>query len=259
MRLGLSSAAAPDLSLEGLLEGCLQRGLSALELQTEDAHGVGALFTPAESEWLVRRAAEAGVEVVALSCRDPHAACATETLRLGARLGVPLLVPVPVEGLPAAVLTELVKGAAEAGGRLLLLHGTDPEVAARLRRVVEALPAGAVGLAWEVDPHADDPARVPGVLEAAGPLLEYVRLRGGGPETAAQTGMGVGALMARLALARFAGPLVLTPTTPAYRHAWRSWLGRSTAGTGCGSKQSDASLVTLPLAAGGGTRSKGAA
>src|SRR5690606_2264793 len=139
-----------------------------------------------------------------------------------------------VEDLPAAVLTGLVKRAAEAGGRLLLLHGTDPAVAERLRRVAEAFPGGAVGLAWEVDPAAADPARVPGVLAAAGPPLEYVRLRGGGHESAAQPGMGVGALMARLALARYAGPLVLTPTTPAYRHAWRSWLGRS-GGTGCGS------------------------
>lgn len=74
--------------------------------------------------------------------------------------------------------------------------------------------------------------------------LRYIRFRGGGPEAAQQSGLGVGALMARLALARFAGPLVLAPSTPKYRYIWHAWLGRA-GGWGCGSKQADASLVSL--------------
>jgi hypothetical protein len=40
MRLGLSSAAAPDAGLDELLAACTLRGLSTLELRAGDAHGI---------------------------------------------------------------------------------------------------------------------------------------------------------------------------------------------------------------------------
>lgn len=233
MRLSLSSAAAPGLSPAALLEGCRRRGLSGLELDVDEiAGGAPAEGWPALAE-------RHGVAVAGLRCDG--AAC-DAALPLAARLGVPLVVP--AAGVRAAELCRLARAGAEAGGRILLLHGSDPAEAMRLRGLAEALPGGAAALAWEVDPARDDPRSVPAVLREAGGALAYVRLRGGGPESAAQTGMGVGALMARLALSRYGGPLVLSPSTPANRQAWESWLRRG-GGWGCGSRAQDPGLVTL--------------
>ena len=44
----------------------------------------------------------------------------------------------------------------------------------------------------------DEPARIGDVLDAAGEALCYIRLHGGGPESQAQTGQGVGGLLAAL-------------------------------------------------------------
>ncbi len=246
MRLGLSSAAAPDLSLADLLGGCQRRGLAALELVLGDAHGVHSGADAAQIEGALRQAERADVQLAALACPTSDEDHAEEAIRLAARLGMAALLPA---GLTAARAGALVGVAREVGAQLLLQHGTDPAAAAELARLVESLPAGAAALAWQVDPRADDPALVPAVLRAAGAHLAYARLRGGGPESAEQTGQGVGTLMARLALARYGGPLVLLPTTPRYRYIWSAWLGRA-GGWGCGSKEQDSSLVTLPRAAG---------
>jgi hypothetical protein len=246
MRLGLSSAAAPDLSLADLLGGCQRRGLAALELVLGDAHGIHAGVEAAQIEEALRLAEQADIRLAALACGTPDAAHAEEALRLAARLGMAALLPA---GLAADDRSALIERAREAGAQLLLQHSTDPEAAAELANLVQTLPAGTAALAWQLDPRVDDPADVPAVLRAVGPHLAYVRLRGGGPESAQQTGQGVGTLMARLALARFAGPLILMPTTPRYRYIWSAWLGRA-GGWGCGSKGQDSSLVTLPLAAG---------
>lgn len=251
MRLGLSSAAAPDLPLADLVEACGRRGLSALELVAGDGHGVGA--DPGAVAPSLERAREAGVPVAAMLLGGDPAEWAAGA-ELSARLGLPVVVPASGIGVDGAVRAG--RSFAAAGGRLLLLHPTDPEAVRALRAVAEALPAGSVALAWEVDPSTDDPSHVPDVLDLAGPRLAHVRLRGGGPEAMEQTGRGVGALMARLALARYGGPLILTPSTPRYHQAWRAWLGRG-GGWGCGSRQSDPSLVTLPLAAGDRPRREG--
>lgn len=236
MRLGVSSAAAPGLPFSELLAGCGRRGLGELELVT----GTGAApVDPDSLAAVVKAAREVGIQVAALAHDGPDAEAAVRT---GARLGIPVVLRV-TDHLPVE-LCRLVRVAVQAGGRVLLMHGSEPRVVRRLRRAVDRLSAGAAALAWEIDPATADPAAVQAVLRHAGPRLEYIRFRGGGPETAAQTGLGVGALMARLALARYSGPLVLAPGTPEARTAWRLWLGRA-GGWGCGSRQSEPQLVTL--------------
>lgn len=243
MQLSLSSAAAPDLPLADLREVCQRRGLAALELVFGDACLPAAVDERLALE--ARNAGQRGSAGIAAVAVPERVAVTGRILDLAAWLEVPLVVRAPRE---ADALERLCRYTGE-GGRILLLHGSDPAAAAELRALAETLPAGTAALAWEVDPAGADPARVPEILSACGPALQYVRLLGGGPEAAAQSGLGVGALMARLALARFAGPLVLTPSTPRYHYAWRAWLGR-TGGWGCGSKQSDPSLVALSGAAG---------
>jgi hypothetical protein len=181
---------------------------------------------------------EQGVTLFALALLDDEPPL-EHGLQLARELDVPALLPATATSL------DTLRRHADAGGRLLLQHGTDSAAAAAARESVATLSHGSAALAWEVDPARDLLDEVPLVLAATGADLAYIRLRGGGPESAGQTGLGVGALMARLALGRYAGPIVLMPSTPSYHQVWRSWLGRG-GGWGCGSKGSDPSLVVLP-------------
>lgn len=239
MQLGVSSRAAPDLALDALLEGCRRRGLAALELAAGDAHGVAPGMADEAIAAVRRRAAEVGVRIAGYRADGWPAAEADALARLAAALGAPLIVPIP-QDVSAAGLEPLARHCAERGADLLLAHASDPAAATAAAQLAAALP-GDVGLACELDPGRDGSA---GALRAAGGRLRYLRLRGGGPEAARQEGQGVGALMARLALARYAGPLVLLPSTAQYRVAWGAWLGRR-GGWGCGSKVADAALVSL--------------
>jgi hypothetical protein len=102
--------------------------------------------------------------------------------------------------------------------------------------------------AWEIDCNAFDPGDdAAEVLARLGARLRYIRLIGGGPEAVMQEGRGIGALMSRLALAGYNGALILTPSSPRYRVAWETWLGRR-GGWGCGSEASDPAVVRLGAA-----------
>lgn len=234
MRLGLSSAAAPRLPLDALLDACGRRGLAALELVCGHAHGVDAGTDAGALEAVLRRVKEHGVRVAALAQAGPDTGAAEAMLRLAARAGVPALLR--AADFAPADLRALARVSAGAGGRVLLLHGTDPAAVHPLRRAAEGMPEGAAGLAWEFDPGTADPAAIPAVLRAAGTLLHYVRYLGGGPDASAETGPGAGALLGRLALSHYAGPLILGPGASAPADAWLPWLSRR-GGWGCGSRE----------------------
>jgi hypothetical protein len=241
MPLAVSSTAAPDLPLADLLEGCRRRGLAALELSIDPA-----LPPPGPAlEDVARRVGEmvsgGPIPLSAVAALTEPAEPET-ALALARALHVPALLPSPAAADPA--LRHRFTTHLDRGGRLLFLHASDPDGIAVLRTWIRDSLGEGAAIAWQVDPARDPAARIPAVLEAAGDALRYVRLRGGGPEAARQTGLGVGTLMGRLALARFAGPLVLTPSDARYHLAWRSWLTRA-GGWGCGSKHSDAALVSL--------------
>ena len=243
MKLSLSSEAARDLSSRELLAGCVRRGLVGLELYESDvANGDdgGLELGPSELSGVARRL---GVEVCGLYRRRLPAEAIAETARMSAALSAPTVVP--IGGLDRSILPRTVEVFKEAGARLALAHGTDARVVEAIRWLIEPIPhSEVVCLAWEIRPGIDDPHRMPDVLEAAGDALRYVRLYGGGPEAHAQAGLGIGTVMARLTLARYSGPLVLTPSDLRYHQVWNAWLGRG-GGWGCGSKQSDSSTVAL--------------
>lgn len=245
MHLSLSSAAAPDAALSDLLTACTRRGLGALELVEGNAHGVGTGIDAARAKAILAAARHEGIRVCGLYLQEMDRGDLVPAARLAAALEAPVVIP--THGIDREILSEAAVVFGAAGAQLLLAHGSDPAAVEMLRRTLETLSfPPALGLAWEIRPERDDPALVGGALTTAGALLRYARLHGGGPEAAEQSGRGVGALMARLALARYAGPLVLTPSTSRYHYVWRAWLGRA-GGWGCGSKQSDPSLVTLNL------------
>ena len=248
MKLGLSTAAAPDLPLEGLVEACRRRGLGALELATGHGHGLSAQ-SPDHTIRLARQLTTLrDVKIAAVTAGNTDIAEREAAVALASRLRVPVSVNASA-GAPED-LAQLAADCRDSG--LLLLHGSTPSVVTDLLSAIGSLPASSARLAWEIDPAADDPADIDAVLDLATSHLGLIRLRGGGPEAQAQTGLGVGALIGRLALARYDRPIILTPTTPRHHLAWSAWLGRR-GGWGCGSKQADSNIV--PLTAMGGTRS----
>lgn len=245
MRLALSTAAAPDFTLDELLAACRRRGLAGLELVAGHGHGVSAALEAAELEEIRQRCEASGAPVVAFRVAWDEA-LGEDAVRLSAALRAPVIA-VGSEGdaAPEPALAGAAAAFARAGGALLIAHGTDPDAVRRLRRVVDRAPVGALGLAWEVDPGAEDiTGRIAETLEAAGPHLWHVRLRGGGPESVQHEGRGIGPLMSHLALAGYSGALALAPSTPRYRVVWRTWLGRG-GGWGCGSKVADRPLVQV--------------
>ncbi|HEX6134684.1 MAG TPA: hypothetical protein VFZ24_12010 [Longimicrobiales bacterium] len=227
MRLGLSSAAAADVELADLVQACTQRGLSALELREEDAHGVAFADVPAAQTSL-----PAGL-IAGLYARE-----STDAVRL-ARAAVALRAPVIVadEGTAARRVRLARSIAASGGGALPLMRGP-------ARDWLDGVADQDPGYAWEVDPGITDLARDADLVLRAVRAPDYIRFIGGGPEAALQEGRGIGVLMGRLALAGYDGAVVLAPSSPRYRVAWSSWLGRR-GGWGCGSKVADAALVRL--------------
>lgn len=234
MRLCVSSEAARGATPRELIAACARRGLAGLELHLPEPIRTGGAEHALEAATVACTARDAGVEVCGLYRPRLGAAEIDAAVTLAAAMDAPVIVP--VSGVDRVVAAEAAAAFAQRGARLLLAHDSDPRVVDAIRWLIDPLPGDeTIGLAWEIRPGVDDPGRLPDVLETAGGALRYVRLHGGGPEAQAQGGMGIGSLMARLTLARYSGPLVLTPSDPRYHVAWNRWLGRG-GGWGCGSR-----------------------
>lgn len=258
MRLALSSGAAPDADVDGLLEACHRRGFAGVELEAGHAHGLTGA-DPDAARRVRARLSEGGVDVVGFRTPASLAGDVAALAAFAQAFDAPLvLMPEGEGGDPALETLEHAGALASAGARALVsLEGVSAETScvADLLGPLATAPAD-VGVAWEVDPERlDDPSRASRVahelVERLGRTLRLIRLRGGGPEAARQEGHGVGALMGTLALAGYVGPLVLAPTSPRYRVAWSAWLGRR-GGWGCGSRTADPELVQLVTAPGSG-------
>ncbi len=240
MRLGLSSAAAPDADLDALLTACAQRGLGVLELRAGDAHGVDAEVDPADGVIARERAAAAGITIGGYWTASYDGA--ERLARTAEALDAPILVAAD-EAIDARIAQ--VRRIEARGGTALVVVGGPADT------WLDAVISAGIHFAWEVDAaHFDVSADTERVLRAGSDGLKCVRLLGGGPETALQEGRGIGPLMGRLAMRGYAGPLLLAPSSSRYRVAWASWLGRR-GGWGCGSKVGDADVVPLSTATGG--------
>ena len=242
MRLGLSSAAAPEASLDELLDACRERGLVALELREEDGHGVSGAPGGIGGVAAQRLARAAGVAITAFRSRTGGEDLALARVAAGA--GAPVLVAGSC-CLPSRA--ERGAGLASAGAEIAVtVQGDVPY------EELERALACECQLAWDVDVAGGNVgATAARVLDALGDRLRHVRMLGGGPEAAMHEGKGVGELMGRLALAGYDGSLILAPSSTRFRVAWQSWLGRR-GGWGCGSRQEDPSLVNLDVALTGG-------
>jgi hypothetical protein len=247
MRIGLSSAAAPDASLDELFDACTRRGLPALELEAGHGHGLDV------GDPVAANAVEAGVRAAASGVllsgyRVAHGDGVDPDVRgsdvegmtsFALRLGTPLIMPVDLA-------LSLTRSQVADGVHLLVALPPGAAAAATLDRLDAAGPVGAaMSVAWDVDPaNSDVSLLAPEIMARAGWRLRHIRLLGGGPEGAAQEGRGVGSLMARLALAGFGGTVALAPSSDRYRVVWGAWLGRR-GGWGCGSVAEERSLVSL--------------
>lgn len=233
MRLGLCSGALPDASLGALLESAARRGLSVLELRDGDGHGVDPA-RPLAAASMLERARASGVAVVGY--RDTTSSEPLHVARLGRLTGRPILVDGPL-GLAARL-----ERAGRIGGR-----GASVAVVVSGPRAAEdarAVRREGLAVAWDAAPEDDLGQTLASLLDEAGAHLRHIRLHGGGPEAGMHEGKGIGEMTGRLALAGYDGTLILTPSSPRYRIAWQTWLGRR-GGWGCGSKSANEELVTL--------------
>ncbi len=247
MRLALSSAAAPTLPAQGLFAACARRGIAGVELVQGHAHGVGLGSSDTEIRRTLDAAAAAGVRVVAFRTTGDAAAASVEAARLSRRLGAPIVAPPGSRARAGEQLRDIVARYGAEGGQILLAHTGAAEELRALHAVVQAH-AEFAGLAWDLTPERPDTGTgTAGVLEMCGGLLRHIRLLGGGPEAAAQEGLGIGELAVRLTLSGFPGALALAPSTPRYLTAWGFWLGRR--GWGCGSKEAPVPSLRLGGAA----------
>lgn len=232
MRLGLSSNAAPDATLDELLAACRRRGLAALELDAGDGHGIGGGTTAIGGAAARSLADEAGVIISGFHADSDIADDRVASVASAADT------PVLVGGGSTAERVRRATGLASAGVEAtIVVDGDAPP------DTIERILATGCPLAWDVSLGAAAAATAERLLRGAGDRLRHVRLAGGGPESDLQDGQGIGDLMATLALAGFDGTLVLRPSSPRFRLAWQSWLGRR-GGWGCGSK-ADRSFVRL--------------
>jgi hypothetical protein len=244
MRLGLSSEAAPDASLEEVAAACVRRGLGAVELVEGHAHGVSVRSTDVAIDRAARALGDAGLADRVFRPEPGGSPDWEPIAALSARLGAGVLIP-SAWAAESGRMDAAASAFGRTGGRLLLAHPSDPAEAAAARRLADRCAPGQATLAWDADP--DGPplvARAAPVLDAAGPQLSHIRLRGSGPEAAASEGKGIGALMARLTLRGWDGVLLLAPAVSARLPVWRIWLGRGT-GWGCGSRTASEDLVRL--------------
>lgn len=243
MRLGLSSAAAPDATLDELLAACRRRRIGALELVEGHGHALGPTTSAEAIAAAVSAASGAGIEIAAYRSSDPGRLMDPATARLASALSAPVVVAVAPESA-----RPLIAGAAprfaDVGVMLLLVSGGELAEIEGLRQLAEAAPAGTIGIAWEIVPGRSALTAPEAVLEAGGGFIRHIRLHGGGPESVGQTGLGIGKLMSALALAGYTGTLAITPSTPRFHHAWNSWLGRR-GGWGCGSKVGSDDVTTI--------------
>lgn len=231
MGLALSSLAAPDLSLEALDAACRGRGLDGEELVL--APGVAPERIPST-----------GARILALRVEALEAAAAATLARISAKLEAP--VSVPAAGVAERDLPAIAAAFAGVGGRLLLAEGSKVDEMIGLARMVRDLDAGdAVGIAWEVRPSSESLQEAGAILFAIRDRLGLVRLHGGGPEQHEQDGLGVGGILTDLALSKFAGPIVLCPSSPSKLPAWSKWLASRKA-TGCGTK-AEAEILDLDM------------
>ena len=240
MRLGISSAVAPDASLNALVQACRHRGLTTLELRSEDAHGVDPHRTATEDqEAPTATARQRRVEIVGLRTDgDAHG------LQPLAR---ELDVPVILAG-PAPLANRIARARALEAEGVRSLVEVRGDSSHWLRAVAEA----GVAVAWTIDGSTPDPGAHLDEMRTAGVSPRYLRMAGGGgPESAMGEGRGIGAVMARLALDRFTGPVILSPGSSRYRVAWSTWLGRR-GGWGCGGSARSSGPTQITLPSGGG-------
>lgn len=241
MHTGVSSAVVPAASLAELVLGAARHGLSVLELRAGDGHGVSASLT-SEAGALAQVVEVIGVSPVTISSyRDSGEESVAKLAALSRVLGASIL----VDG-PSAVAERLIRAQQlrdDGASVAVVVRGTDA--------VVDALAITGAGhaVAWDAAPSDENlGAQAAAMLTACGDALRQVCIAGGGPESSLHEGRGIGALMARLALAAYGGTVIVAPSSPSYHRLWEQWLGKRP-GWGCGSHASDASLVTLELPA----------
>ncbi|MBI2406823.1 MAG: hypothetical protein HYV19_00790 [Gemmatimonadetes bacterium] len=229
MRTALSSAAAPRASLDDLLAGLTRHGLEAVELRVSDGHAINAAASLDTLHAAAHALREARVRVASLL--DDDGVPTEFALRAVRALDTQLVV-----GAAVSLYERLQRADAARAATMpvaVLVGGRQADTDAR------AVRAAGHRVVWEAHPDDAPLAEVcDRVIAASADALVGVRVCGGGPEGSLHEGRGIGALMARLAVAGFDGALILAPSDRKYHLLWESWLRRH-GGWGCGGGAAD--------------------
>lgn len=223
MSLAISSSAAPELSLSSLATLCRSRGLEGIELD---------LVANENLETVLARIQSTDARVVSLRLPAIDEESATVFSKLSARLAIPI--STPASAITSRSLSPISRRFRDEGGKLLLEMGTNLDETLSLLATIRLEEAGSsLGIAWELRPSEESLEEAGAVLFACRELLGLVRLHGGGPEQRDQDGRGLGMVLTELALSRYKGPIVLTPSRPELLPKWAKWL-TSQKSAGCG-------------------------
>jgi sugar phosphate isomerase/epimerase len=229
MRTALSSAAAPRATLDDLLAALTRHGLASVELRMGDGHALDVTSSPDALNAAADALRAAQVRVAALL--DDHGVPTEFAMRAVRALDTQLVI-----GTAASLYERLQRADAARAAKVpvaVLVGGRQADADARVVR------AAGHRVVWEAHPDDAPLAEVcDRVIAASADALVGVRVCGGGPEGSLHEGRGIGALMARLAVAGFDGALILAPSDRKYHLLWESWLHRH-GGWGCGSRAAD--------------------
>lgn len=234
MGLAISTRVAPELTLPALAAACRSRGLDGLELD----------LVANDLETIEPRIQGTDARLVSLRISTIEPVDALALCKLSARYGIP--VSISAKALSPEALSGIANTFRGETAKLLLEAGTNlDEMLALLATIRLAKASPMVGIAWEIRPSKEDLEDASAVLFACREHLGLVRLYGGGPEQREQDGRGLGMLLTDLALSRYTGPIVLSPSREETLLRWAQWLA-SKKSAGCGT-MAEASRIEVDV------------
>ncbi len=200
MRLGLSSAIAPDASFDELLVLCARQGVGALELREEDAHGVDR-DRAFEAAGFATAADVAGVAITGF--RAVAEGSELRLARLSEALGTTVLIDTAPDMRHAIERAGALRSVGARVGIVLTGAESDDDIALLALSTFE--------IAWDADPIIGSlQQHVDRILTVFGTRLRHVRVSGG-PELTTRDDSGLTPVIERLERARFDGVVSFVP------------------------------------------------
>lgn len=232
MRWMLSGAAAPDASLQGLLDAVATKNLAGVELIHGHEHGVVPGLPPEALEQVTASVRDHGLQLCAYRIDRPDGLDPTAAASFARGLGAPLVLTRSPE-LDPRLVQRWAESFVRKEARLLLAVEDPTEIGSGSTGDLVHRFSASLGYAWEATPTAGTADQARWMLESLGPALRYVRIPGTGPEALDDRDGRIASMVTVMTLLGYRGPAVLAPSSAEKLEVWGQWLGRRR-GWGCG-------------------------